>query len=195
IDSTCCFTAEFSIVEAYEVVACSCLVNLSDEDAMPKPPPPAPPEIPGAEPDAGPPVAVVGGATFSTKLSLAVFTSSQTFCWSASTIAFLRTLGCAMTDACVSNFPDVSTHRPGSTQKTARSTGSLSGATIRSFPTQSVLLASGYDSPASKINGNLELFTSTRRFTSAPWTYPCACGCRTSCRVHSQPPLLPLRRI
>src|SRR6185437_2972376 len=154
IESICCLTAEFSMVLAYEVVLFSST----------GPPPVKTCSCPFTDGE---------GAALIAKADLADATSSHTFCWFASTIALLRTLGCAITDACVSNFVELATHRPGSTQKTERSTGSLSAGTMRSLAKTRSCFPPVTTSPASRISGRLELFTSTRRFTSAPRRY---CG-------------------
>ena len=107
-----------------------------------------------------------------------LWTSSQTFCWSLSAIASLRTLGCAiwaLNELKLSAGyprgappPVLATQRPGSTQKTLRSMGSLLGGTMRSLPTTRSCLPPVTISPASRISGRSELLTSIRRLTCAP---------------------------
>src|SRR6266568_7543416 len=57
-------------------------------------------------------------------------TSDQTFAWSLFDMAFERTEGCTIAVA-APNFTEFATQRPGSTQKTLRSMGSLSAGTKR----------------------------------------------------------------
>src|SRR4051812_1122378 len=83
-------------------------------------------------------------------------------------MALLRTLGCAICDFMLENCADVSVQRPGSTQKTPRSTGSLSAGMTRSFAITRSCLPPVTISPASRMSGRLELFTRTRLFTWAP---------------------------
>ena len=61
----------------------------------------------------------------------------------------------------------LATQRPGSTQNTLRSTGSLSAGTMRSFPITRSCLPPVTISPARSSNGRFELLISTNRFTSA----------------------------
>src|ERR1700759_4468810 len=113
-------------------------------------PPPTPPYVPEPIPVPEGSVETVGAAASAdtTIFDRLLLTASQTFCWSLSAIAFIRTLGCSITDACVSNLFEVSTQRPCSTQKTERSTGSLSAGTILSLLTPRSCLPPVTTSPA-----------------------------------------------
>src|SRR5712672_3225222 len=70
-------------------------------------------------------------------------------------------------------LPSAAVQRPGSTQNTLRSTGSLSAGTMRSLPITRSCLPPVTISPASNSNGRLELLTSTNWLTSASRT---GCG-------------------
>ena len=65
-------------------------------------------------------------------------------------------------------FIDAPVHRPGSTQNTLRSIGSLSGGTIRSLPITLSCLPPVTISPASRSRGRCELLINTSWFTCAP---------------------------
>src|SRR4051794_6048439 len=82
-------------------------------------------------------------------------------------MALLRTAGCAICAPMLLNSFVEPVHRPGSTQKTLRSTGSLCGGTIRSLPMMRSCFPPVTISPASSNNGRSELFSSTSLFTSA----------------------------
>src|SRR5258708_21204644 len=147
MDSTSFWMIGFSTVLAYEVVLSSALrAPTSYVLAL------VPPALLGAAADI---------AAFD---SLTLF---QTSCCCLSAITLFRTLGWAITDACVSNLLELSIQRPCSTQNTERSTGSLSAGTILSLPTTRSCFPPVTTSPASRISGRLELLTSTNRFTSA----------------------------
>src|SRR5450432_1245763 len=143
-----CFTAPFSITFAYDDVVSSSRKaktagGVADGLGSPADVPPI-----------GLPLLSGDAAILADIFLFALPTASQTLLWSASAIALKRTLGWAITDACVSNLPLVPTQRPCSTQNTARSTGSLSAGTILSLPPVTT-------SPASRISGRFELLTST----------------------------------
>ena len=79
----------------------------------------------------------------------------------------------------------VATQRPGSTQNTLRSTGSLSAGTMRSLPITRSCLPPVTISPASNSSGRLELFTSTSRFTCAPSFRIAGIPCRRNQTLHT----------
>ncbi len=77
-------------------------------------------------------------------------------------------LGCAICELNEPNCDLVTTQRSGSTQNTERSMGSLLGGTMRSLATTRSCLPPVTISPASRMRGRSELFSKTRRLTSAP---------------------------
>src|SRR5438128_786635 len=111
----------------------------------------------------------------------ALFTSDHTFVWSLSAMALLRTEGAAIsapdtppgTPGAIPNLSLVPTHRPGSTQNTLKSMGSLSAGTMRSLPITRSCLPPVTISPANNNRGRLELFTSTNWFT---WAFSTGIG-------------------
>src|ERR1700678_3397285 len=163
--STFSLTSLFSITTAYELVVRS-----------------------GAEGGAAAGAADVDPPSTSTAIDSCCFrTSAQTWPWSLSAIALARTEGCAIkvppavallpTAALPADpyvVPDapklvlLATQRPGSTQKTFKSTGSLSAGTMRSLPITRSCLPPATISPASSNKGRFELLIKTSRLTSAP---------------------------
>ena len=100
-------------------------------------------------------------------VEIAPLTEFQTFCWSFATIASCRTAGYTIkvpvdVFAVAPNFSELSVHRPGSMQKTDRSTGSPPAGTILSFAMTRSCLPPVTISPANSNKGRFELFTSTR---------------------------------
>src|ERR1700712_5128668 len=85
-------------------------------------------------------IALGGGAAATAIPATAVLTESHTCCWLLATIACCRTSGCTIKlfaddFAVTPNVAELSVHRPCSTQKTDRSTGSESDGTMRSLAT------------------------------------------------------------
>ena len=82
-------------------------------------------------------------------------------------MALPRTEGAAMAALGIPavNFSLVPTHRPGSTQNTSRSMGSLSGGTMRSFAITRSCLPPVTISPANNNRARFELLISTSRLT------------------------------
>src|SRR6266849_6488657 len=103
IDSTCFCMILFARALAYELVSCSSFAAyVYSRLPVPAPlPPPTPLPLAGA-----------AARRLASILPLALLTPSHTFCWLLSAIALLRTLGCSITDAWVSNFAELSTQRP-----------------------------------------------------------------------------------
>jgi len=84
-------------------------------------------------------------------------TLDQTLFWSLSAMAGMRTLGCAICDFIESKLLLLPTQRPGSTQKTLRSTASGPDGTIRSAPMTRSCFPPVTISPASRSNGRPDL--------------------------------------